>query len=86
MPPKPSPLLCELHAHTTWSDGAFSIREICDLYGRRGFDVLAITDHTTRDPGHVDTSASTPATSPRSNARRSAPSGSTACSSYRASS
>jgi len=54
MPPKPSPLLCELHAHTTWSDGAFSIREICDLYGRRGFDVLAITDHTTRDPGHVD--------------------------------
>jgi 3',5'-nucleoside bisphosphate phosphatase len=54
MPSKPSPLLCELHAHTTWSDGAFSVREVCDLYGRRGFDVLAITDHTTRDPGHVD--------------------------------
>ena len=54
MPFKPSPLLCELHAHTTWSDGAFSVREVCDLYGRRGFDVLAITDHTTRDPGHVD--------------------------------
>ena len=54
MPSKPSPLLCELHAHTTWSDGSFSVREICDLYGRRGFDVLAITDHTTREPGHVD--------------------------------
>jgi predicted metal-dependent phosphoesterase TrpH len=54
MPPKPSPLLCELHSHTTWSDGALTMRELCDLYGRRGFDVLAITDHTTREGGHVD--------------------------------
>jgi predicted metal-dependent phosphoesterase TrpH len=54
MPFRPSPLLCELHAHTTWSDGAFSVREVCDLYGRRGFDVLAITDHTTREAGYVD--------------------------------
>jgi predicted metal-dependent phosphoesterase TrpH len=54
MPTKPSPLLCELHSHTTWSDGALTPRELCDLYGRRGFDVLAITDHTTREPGHVD--------------------------------
>jgi len=54
MPAKPSPLLCELHSHTTWSDGALSPRELCDLYGRRGFDVLAITDHVTRQPGHVD--------------------------------
>ena len=23
-------------------------RELCDLYGRRGFDVLAVTDHATR--------------------------------------
>lgn len=43
---KSNPLLCELHAHTTWSDGALSVREVCDLYGRHGFDVLAITDHT----------------------------------------
>jgi len=42
------PLLCELHAHTTWSDGSFSIRELVDLYGGRGFDVLCITDHTVR--------------------------------------
>lgn len=54
MATKATPLLCELHAHTTWSDGSLSMRELCDLYGRRGFDVLAVTDHTTRDPGHVD--------------------------------
>lgn len=45
-----APLLCELHAHTTWSDGDLSIRELVDLYGRAGFDVLAVTDHTCR-PG-----------------------------------
>ncbi len=48
-----NPLLCELHAHTTWSDGALTPRELCDLYGRRGFDVLAITDHTTRTAREV---------------------------------
>lgn len=48
MPAKSSPLLCELHAHTTWSDGALSVRELVDLYGRRGFDVLAVTDHAPR--------------------------------------
>lgn len=42
------PLLCELHAHTTWSDGALSLRQLVDLYGRRGFDVLCVTDHTLR--------------------------------------
>lgn len=41
-------LLCELHAHTTWSDGTLSVAELVDLYGGRGFDVLAITDHTVR--------------------------------------
>src|SRR5205807_1170105 len=54
MAPKSTPLLCELHAHTTWSDGSLSMRQLCDLYGRRGFDVLAVTDHTTPGPGHVD--------------------------------
>lgn len=37
--------LCELHAHSTWSDGALSIRELVDVYGRLGFDVLGVTDH-----------------------------------------
>jgi 3',5'-nucleoside bisphosphate phosphatase len=52
MATKQNPLLCELHAHTTWSDGSLSVRDVCDLYGRHGFDVLAITDHTTVD-GHI---------------------------------
>jgi predicted metal-dependent phosphoesterase TrpH len=44
-----SPLLCELHAHTTWSDGALSLTELVDLYGSSGFDVLCVTDHAVRD-------------------------------------
>src|ERR671931_1391974 len=45
------PLLCELHAHSTWSDGAFDLPALVDLYGEAGFDVLAITDHVLR-PDH----------------------------------
>lgn len=41
-------LLCELHAHTTWSDGYLTLAEVVDLYGRARFDVLCITDHTVR--------------------------------------
>jgi predicted metal-dependent phosphoesterase TrpH len=57
-----TPLLSELHAHTTWSDGSLTPRELVDLYGRSGFDVLCITDHTLRATGgvsaiqHVDAS------------------------------
>ena len=42
------PLLCELHAHTTWSDGSLDPSELVDLYGSHGFDVLVITDHVHR--------------------------------------
>ena len=52
-------LLCELHTHTTWSDGRLTLAELVDLYGRHGFDVLAVTDHTVRlddpMPAAVDT-------------------------------
>ena len=41
-------LLCELHAHTTWSDGLLTLTELVDLYGRHGFDVLCVTDHLLR--------------------------------------
>jgi predicted metal-dependent phosphoesterase TrpH len=41
-------LLAELHAHTTWSDGELSIRELVDLYGAHRFDVLCVTDHVRR--------------------------------------
>jgi hypothetical protein len=42
------PLLCELHAHTTWSDGRLTLSELVDLYGRHEFDVLCVTDHSVR--------------------------------------
>jgi predicted metal-dependent phosphoesterase TrpH len=45
---KIEPLLCELHAHTRWSDGALTPAALVDLYGRSGFDVLCITDHVHR--------------------------------------
>ena len=44
----PQPLLCELHSHTTWSDGTLSVHELVDLYGMAGFDVLCVTDHVVR--------------------------------------
>ena len=50
---RPDPLLCELHAHTRWSDGTLSIRELVDLYGRSGFDVLCLADHLVRVPDGV---------------------------------
>jgi hypothetical protein len=42
------PLLAELHAHTTWSDGKLTMRELVDLVGGRSFDVLCVTDHVVR--------------------------------------
>ncbi|MEM9443903.1 MAG: PHP domain-containing protein [Verrucomicrobiota bacterium] len=38
-------LMCDLHSHTTFSDGKLPLREVVDFYGQRGFDVMAITDH-----------------------------------------
>jgi hypothetical protein len=38
-------LRCQLHAHTTNSDGEATPKGLCDHYARAGFDVLAITDH-----------------------------------------
>jgi predicted metal-dependent phosphoesterase TrpH len=45
---KARPLLCELHAHTTWSDGTQTLPDLVDLYGSHGFDVLVVTDHVLR--------------------------------------
>jgi hypothetical protein len=38
-------VLTDLHLHTTFSDGKLSIREVVDLFGKRGFGAIAITDH-----------------------------------------
>jgi len=43
--PSRSILLCDLHTHTSFSDGKLSVRELVDFYGQRSFDVLCITDH-----------------------------------------
>ena len=51
-----TPLFCELHAHTTWSDGSLSVRELVDLYGGAGFNVVAVTDHVVR-PGESQAGA-----------------------------
>lgn len=37
--------LGDFHIHSTFSDGKLTIPEIIDLYGARGFGVIAITDH-----------------------------------------
>jgi DNA polymerase (family 10) len=36
----------ELHAHTTWSDGELSVLELAKEVQKRGYKVLAITDHS----------------------------------------
>jgi DNA polymerase (family 10) len=36
----------DLQVHTTWSDGKLSIREMAEAAIKRGYKVLAITDHT----------------------------------------
>jgi predicted metal-dependent phosphoesterase TrpH len=41
-------LLCELHAHSRWSDGDLDLPVMVDLYGSAGFDVLCVTDHVAR--------------------------------------
>ena len=52
---KVSPLLAELHSHTTWSDGDLSMRELVELYGSAGFDVLCVSDHAYRPDDPVIT-------------------------------
>ena len=47
-----SPLLAELDAHTTWSDGELTPAALVDLYGAARFDVLAITDHVVATARH----------------------------------
>jgi signal transduction histidine kinase/predicted metal-dependent phosphoesterase TrpH len=37
--------LADLHIHSTFSDGLLSTEEIVEIYGKSGFDVIAITDH-----------------------------------------
>ncbi|GAE26146.1 DNA polymerase X family [Halalkalibacter wakoensis JCM 9140] len=36
----------DLHMHTTWSDGAHSIEEMIEAAKEKGYDYIAITDHS----------------------------------------
>lgn len=38
-------ILGDFHIHSKFSDGVLSIPDLVDLYGSRGFGVIAITDH-----------------------------------------
>ncbi|WP_227396675.1 DNA polymerase/3'-5' exonuclease PolX [Jeotgalibacillus aurantiacus] len=36
----------DLHMHTTWSDGAYSLEEMIEACRQKGYDYMAITDHS----------------------------------------
>ena len=42
----PTDIHGEFHTHTTWSDGAASVREMADAAAARGYSLLGITDHS----------------------------------------
>ena len=42
-------LKANLHTHTTVSDGEYTPQQVINLYADRNYDVLAITDHHTRE-------------------------------------
>ena len=35
-----------VHAHSTWSDGKYSIREMAEVSSQKGYEYLVITDHS----------------------------------------
>ena len=41
--------LCDLHTHSTFSDGTFTPKEIIDLSIEKGLSAVALTDHNTID-------------------------------------
>jgi len=43
---EPGDLRCELHAHTTWSDGKLSVLQLAEAAKQRGYQVLVISDHS----------------------------------------
>lgn len=49
----------DLHMHTTWSDGAATIRRMAEAAAARGYRYIAITDHSpsTRVAGGLDATA-----------------------------
>lgn len=52
-----SMLLTDLHIHSNYSDGVLSIPEIVDFYGKKNFDIIAITDHLCEEESFLGRSA-----------------------------
>jgi predicted metal-dependent phosphoesterase TrpH len=38
-------MLADFHVHSNFSDGKMTIPDVIDMYGKRGFGAIAITDH-----------------------------------------
>ncbi len=49
--------LADFHVHSTFSDGKVPMPEVIDLYGKRGFGAIAITDHIAEDDSFVGKAA-----------------------------
>ncbi|MGQ9618995.1 MAG: PHP domain-containing protein [Candidatus Aminicenantia bacterium] len=47
-------LLCDFHIHTSISDGDLPLSDVIDLYGKAGFDCIAITDHIISGESIID--------------------------------
>jgi DNA polymerase (family 10) len=44
---EPAALRGDLHCHTTWSDGRATVRDLADAAIARGYEYVAVCDHTT---------------------------------------
>jgi len=50
---EPSTIRGDLHTHTEWSDGRYSIREMAEAAADRGYEFHTVTDHAT-GPGIIE--------------------------------
>jgi predicted metal-dependent phosphoesterase TrpH len=50
-------LMGDFHVHSQWSDGRLSLSQLVDMYGERGFGVVAITDHLCEKKSIIDRAA-----------------------------
>lgn len=54
---KKKEILADFHIHSTFSDGKLAIPELVDLFGKRGFGAIAITDHLCENESMVGKAA-----------------------------
>ena len=47
----------DLHLHTTWSDGAATLRTMVEAAAARGYGYMAVTDHSSSTGGGLDAAA-----------------------------